>query len=98
MAAYIWATVKSGEPAQFLAYAKAAAEAAAQFGGEYILRGIIEESFEGDCEDAGRAVLIRFPDAVSARAYMASPAYAQAKALRAGAGGSVNSRLVLDPA
>ena len=95
MAAYIWATVKGGEPAAFMAYAKAAAEVAAGFGGEYVVRGVIEEVFEGECEDAGRAILIRFADADSARAYMASEGYQAAKALRAGAGGAVNSRLVV---
>lgn len=97
MTAYIWATVKSGEPEQFMAYAKAAAQVAASFGGEYIVRGMIEDVFEGNCEDAGRAVLIRFPDADAARAYMASDGYKAAKALREGAGGSVNSRLVVAP-
>jgi uncharacterized protein (DUF1330 family) len=53
--------------------------------------------FEGTCEDASRAVLIRFPDADAARAYMASEGYQAAKALREGAGGSVNSRLVVLP-
>lgn len=95
MTAYIWATVKSGEAKQFMAYARAAAQVAAGFGGEYIVRGAIEEIFEGECEDAGRAILIRFPDADAARAYMASDGYKAAKALREGAGGSVNSRLVV---
>lgn len=95
MAAYIWATVRGGEPVQFMAYAKAAADVAASFGGEYIIRGVIEEVFEGDCEDAGRVILIRFPDPDSARAYMASEGYKAAKALRAGAGGAVYSRLVV---
>lgn len=97
MTAYIWATVKSGEPEKFMAYAKAAAQVAAGFGGEYIVRGVIEEVFEGECEDASRAILIRFPDADAARAYMASEGYRAAKALREGAGGSVNSRLVVTP-
>lgn len=97
MTAYIWATVKSGAPEQFMAYAKAAAQVAAGFGGEYIVRGVIEDIYEGDCEDAGRAILIRFPDADSARAYMSSDGYKAAKALRKGAGGSVNSRLVVQP-
>lgn len=97
MTAYIWATVKSGEPAPFMAYARAAAQVAADFGGEYLVRGVIEQVFEGECEDAGRAVLIRFPEADAARAYMASEGYKAAKALREGAGGSVNSRLVVVP-
>lgn len=97
MTAYIWATVKSGDPDKFMAYAKAAAQVAADFGGEYVVRGLIEEVYEGQCEDASRAVLIRFSDADAARAYMASQGYAAAKALRAGAGGSVNSRLVVMP-
>jgi uncharacterized protein (DUF1330 family) len=95
MTAYIWTTVQSGEPAAYQAYAKAAAQVAAGFGGEYLLRGVVEEVFEGACEDASRAVLIRFPDADAARAYMASDGYKAAKALREGAGGVVHSRLVV---
>jgi uncharacterized protein (DUF1330 family) len=97
MTAYIWATVKSGEPEKFMAYAKAAAQVAAGFGGEYVVRGVIEEVFEGECEDASRAILIRFPDADAARAYMSSDGYKDAKALRADAGGAVHSRLVVAP-
>jgi len=35
MPAYIWATVKNGEPEKLIAYAKAAAQVAAQHGGRF---------------------------------------------------------------
>jgi len=95
MPAYIWATVNSGEPQAYAAYAKAAAQVAAQFGGDYVVRGLIDTVYEGDCEEASRAILIRFPDEAAARAYMASPDYQAAKALRMGAGGAVHARLVV---
>ncbi|NBC35970.1 DUF1330 domain-containing protein [Novosphingobium sp. FSY-8] len=93
MAAYIIATVRIDDPAKFGPYAKAAAEVAASMGGEYIIRGKVLEVFEGEALENEVIVVIRFSDADTARAYIASDGYQNAKAMRIGAG-VVNSRLV----
>jgi uncharacterized protein (DUF1330 family) len=98
MAAYVVATVRVQDRAKFGAYVQAVAGVAESFGGEYLLRGKVAEVFEGDVDPAEMVVVLRFPDADSARGYITSPAYQAGKALRLDGGGVVESRLLVDPA
>ena len=50
-------------------------------GGQYLVRGGHAETVEGDWKP-GRMVVIQFPDAKSARAFLDDPEYAPWKALR----------------
>jgi uncharacterized protein (DUF1330 family) len=97
MAAYIVATVTISDPAKFGAYVKAIAGLSERFGGEYLVRGKVAEVLEGDVDPEERVVVSRFPDAESAIAYAKSPEYAAGKVLREG-GGTVQTRLIVDPA
>ncbi|HWU03844.1 MAG TPA: DUF1330 domain-containing protein [Novosphingobium sp.] len=98
MAAYIIATVRVADPVKIGAYAKAVAGIAETFGGEYLVRGRVSEVLEGDLEAGEVIVVLRFPDAESARAYVNSEGYQAGKALRIDGGGVVESRLIVDPA
>lgn len=98
MAAYIVATVRVTDAAKFGLYLQAIAGVAERFGGEYLVRGKVDEVLEGS-EDLAqeRVVVVRFPDADAARSYIASPEYQDGKAKRFGAG-TVDNRLIVDPA
>jgi uncharacterized protein (DUF1330 family) len=98
MAAYIVATVRVHDRAKFGAYLQAVAGIAESFGGEYLLRGKVAEVLEGAVDPAEMVVVLRFPDADSARGYVRSPAYEAGKAFRLDGGGEVESRLLIDPA
>jgi len=93
--AYIVATVRVHDRAKFGAYVQAVAGVAESFGGEYLLRGAVAEVLEGDVDPSELVVVLRFPDADSARAYVNSPQYLAGKAHRLDGGGVVESRLLL---
>lgn len=85
MPAYIVATVRITDPARFAEYGKAIAGLSAQHGGEPIVRGEVSEILEGDGQVGERVVVTRFPDADSARGYIASAQYQTACQGRIGA-------------
>jgi uncharacterized protein (DUF1330 family) len=85
MPAYIVATVSITDPARFADYARAIAGVSESFGGESLMKGVVAEMLEGEAPAGERVVVSRFPDAAAARAYVASDAYAAARALREGA-------------
>lgn len=93
MPAYLVATVTITDAEKFAGYAKAIAGLSERFGGEYIVRGTITEVLEGDIAPDQRVIVSKFPDAQSARAYIASPEYQAGAALRQGAG-TVEMRLI----
>lgn len=97
MAAYIVATVTISDAEKFALYGKAIAGLAEQFGGEYVVRGPVADVIEGEVAANERIVVVRFPDAASARAYVTAPAYLAGKAAREG-GADVKMRLLVDPA
>jgi uncharacterized protein (DUF1330 family) len=97
MAAYIVATVTITDAAKFGEYVKAIAGLSEKHGGEYLVRGKVAEVLEGDVDPDERVVVSRFPDAQSAIGYAKSPEYLAGKALREG-GGTVQTRLIVDPA
>jgi len=85
MPAYLVATVRVSDPARFAEYAKAIAGLSERFGGDYVVRGTVTEVLEGAVDPAERVVVLRFPDAAAARAYITSAEYRAGAALRAGA-------------
>jgi uncharacterized protein (DUF1330 family) len=95
MTAYIVATVRIQDADRFAEYGKAIAGLSERFGGERIAAGPVAEVLEGDGLVGERVVVSRFPNAEQARAYIASPEYQAARALRDGAA-TVVMRLLVD--
>ena len=63
MACWLFVTANvHDKPAMAAGYAPAAAKAAAQFGGTYLLRGPITQQLEGDSLVGQSAIVIEFPD------------------------------------
>ena len=85
MPAFIVATVRITDPDQFQHYSGAIKGVSAEHGGEAVVAGAVSEVLEGASPVGERVVVVRFPDAASARAYIADPRYQKGKALRQGA-------------
>jgi uncharacterized protein (DUF1330 family) len=94
MPAYLVGTVRISDPERFAAYGAAIKGLSAEFGGEPVLGGAVAKVFEGDSPVGERVVVTRFPSEAEASAYMLSPRYRDAKALRAGAA-EVEIRLIV---
>jgi uncharacterized protein (DUF1330 family) len=85
MSAYIVATVRISDPTRFALYVKGIAGLSDRHGGEALVRGPVIEVLEGDGVIGERVIVSRYPDADSARAYIASAEYQAAASLRVGA-------------
>jgi uncharacterized protein (DUF1330 family) len=96
MAAYIVALVRIKDPVRFQDYVKGIAGLSEKFGGQPLVRGQSTAFLEGEGEPGERVIVSRFPDAASARAYLASPEYVAARQARVGAA-DVTIRLVEEP-
>jgi uncharacterized protein (DUF1330 family) len=94
MSVYVVGTVTITDPERFAAYGNAIKGLSAEFGGEPVLAGAASAVVEGDSPIGERVVVTRFPSAEDAMAYLQSPRYLAAKALRAGAA-VVNIRIVI---
>jgi uncharacterized protein (DUF1330 family) len=94
MPAYLVGTVRITDPEAFGAYAAGIKGLSAEFGGEPLVGGPVARVFEGESPVGERVVVTRFPSEADAAAYLASPRYVAAKALRAGAA-EVELRLVV---
>lgn len=81
MAAYIIVQIDIHDPATYERYKQLAPPSIKAYGGRYIARGGRTETLEGTWSPA-RLVMLEFPDLDTARAWAASPEYAEAKALR----------------
>jgi uncharacterized protein (DUF1330 family) len=92
-AAYLIVESQVTDPEQFKRYMAAAPEVVKAFGGEYLVRGGRMQVMEGDWQPP-RLTVIRYPDFDTARAMYDSPAYVQARSLRAGATALFNMVLV----
>jgi uncharacterized protein (DUF1330 family) len=92
-AAYLIVESQVTDPEQFKQYMGAAPDAVKAFGGEYLVRGGRMHVLEGDWQPP-RLTVLRFPDFDTAKAMYDSPAYAQARALRAGATAMFNMVIV----
>jgi uncharacterized protein (DUF1330 family) len=97
MAAYIVATVRISDPVKFAEYGKAIVGLSEKFGGGSVIKGAVTEVLEGNGLVGERVVVSRYPDVASARAYIDSPEYKAAVALREGAA-EVVMRLIDLPA
>jgi uncharacterized protein (DUF1330 family) len=80
MTAYVISEIARIDPDLIQGYRELAAPSIAAFGGRFLVRGGAVESVEGDWKPNG-IVMLAFPDMAAARAWYASPDYAEALAL-----------------
>jgi uncharacterized protein (DUF1330 family) len=92
-AAYLIVESQVTDPEQFKQYMSAAPEVVKAFGGEYLVRGGRMHVLEGDWQPP-RLTVLHYPDFEAAKAMYDSPAYTQARALRAGATAMFNMVIV----
>jgi uncharacterized protein (DUF1330 family) len=85
MAAYMIVLIKITREEGWPEYRKAVSELFERHGGRYLVRGGPVEVLEG-AYDGRRLVVFEFPSLEVIRSVWNSPAYAQVKALREGAG------------
>ena len=84
MPAFIIGRINVTDPAQYAHYTAVTPDIIASFGGRFVARNGQKETLEGP-EELNRLVILEFPDYALAKAFFESPAYAEAKKLRAGA-------------
>jgi uncharacterized protein (DUF1330 family) len=83
MPAYVVVQIEVEDAERYEAYKRQAPPSIAAYEGRYLVRGGPSTLLEGDWQPS-RLVILEFPDAARARAWWASPEYADAKALRQG--------------
>jgi uncharacterized protein (DUF1330 family) len=83
MSAYLIGRVEVSDPAMLKDYQAAVPPIVAQYGGKFLVRGGEKATLEGPSETR-RLVLLEFPGIAEARAFHASPEYAEARKLREG--------------
>jgi uncharacterized protein (DUF1330 family) len=81
---YVIGRAKVTNATQWAAYAAKASEAIKQYGGMPLVRG--GQMTVGEGEGRARNVILEFPDYATAKAYLLSTEYAEARKLREGAG------------
>ena len=81
MTAYVISDVETRDPEAMARYRTLAAESIARHGGRYVVRGGPIESLEGGWSPEA-IVIVAFDTADQARAWYASPEYAEALKLR----------------
>lgn len=81
MAAYVIVDIEITGPEGYAEYKNLAPAAVALYGGKYIARGGQTETLEGDWQPK-RLVILEFPSIDQAKAWLNSPEYAPARALR----------------
>jgi len=84
MPAYVISEVEPRDAALFERYREMAPQTIERFGGRYIVRAGVAELVEGSPPPKA-LVIVEFPDMARAREWYASPEYAQALKVRAGA-------------
>ncbi len=85
MAAYIVSVITVLDPENFARFRASSPRPSAGFGGEEVVRGRVLELLEGQGNAADETVAVmRFPDALSARALIASPEFQAMKRQREG--------------
>jgi uncharacterized protein (DUF1330 family) len=89
--AYIIVEVAVQDPVRYERYKQLVPPSIAAYGGRFIVRGGAVQALEG-AWNPGRLVILEFPSAERARAWWASPDYAEAKALRLA---TAQSRMIL---
>lgn len=91
MSAFVVVQVEVKDPERYEAYKKMVPPTLEKFGGRFVARGGAVHVIEGDWSPK-RFVLIEFPSVERAKAWWASPEYAEAKALRQA---TADSRLII---
>jgi uncharacterized protein (DUF1330 family) len=81
MAAYVINDMVVTDPDLFEDYKRLSPPTVAAYGGRFLARGGALESLEGDWSPK-RLVILEFPSVAQARAWLDSPEYAPARALR----------------
>jgi uncharacterized protein (DUF1330 family) len=81
MTAYVILEIEVTDPIGYEDYKKLAPPAVMLYGGKYIARGGKSETLEGGWQP-NRIVMLEFPSVEKAKAWINSPEYAAAKALR----------------
>ena len=81
MAAYIVVQVDIKDPVRYADYRNMVPGSLAKYGGRFVVRGGQTDTLEGDWAPK-RFVIVEFPSVEQAKAWWASPEYAEAKALR----------------
>lgn len=81
MTAYVVLDIEVTDPDKFARYRELAPPAIAAYGGRYIARGGATELMEG-FRSPNRVVILEFPTVDRAKAWLESPEYREARALR----------------
>lgn len=81
MAAYVINDMEITDPVVFEQYRALSPATVAQYGGRFLARGGATTSVEGSWAPK-RLVILEFPDVARAHAWLESPEYAPARALR----------------
>jgi uncharacterized protein (DUF1330 family) len=81
MSAYVIVDIEVTDPVGYEDYKKLAAPTVIQYGGKYVARGGQNEVLEGDWQPH-RLVILEFESLDRAKAWLNSPEYAPARALR----------------
>lgn len=81
MTAYVIFDVDVNNPVDYEGYKQLAAPTVALYGGKYIVRGGQTETLEGDWTPK-RIVVLQFESVEKAKAWINSPEYSEARALR----------------
>lgn len=81
MPAFAIFDIEVTDPERYEEYKKLAPPAIAAYGGKYLVRGGELDVLEGDWNPS-RIVVLEFPSAERARAWIDSPEYREARALR----------------
>ena len=81
MAAYVVVQVDVKDPVRYEDYKAMVPPTLAKFGGRFVVRGGQTHTMEGTWSPR-RLVVVEFPSVEQAKAWWASPEYAEAKALR----------------
>lgn len=81
MAAYVIVQVDVTDPVRYEDYKRMVPPSIARFGGRFLVRGGQTHTMEGSWSPR-RLVVVEFPSVEQAKAWWASPEYAEAKALR----------------
>ena len=81
MSAFVIVDIEVTDPVGYEEYKQLAAPAVALYGGKYLARGGKNETLEGEWRP-NRLVILEFPTAEQAKAWLNSPEYAPARALR----------------
>ena len=81
MTAYVLVDIKVIEPVGYAKYKQLAPESLKLYGGKYLVRGGAIETLEGKWS-INRLVILEFENKEKAKAWLNSPEYAPARALR----------------